>query len=54
MKFGPFSFQVLGLTASPAGKPTLDQTKEMLKVLLKNMGEVRVQMVEQEEEELER
>ncbi|XP_059179018.1 uncharacterized protein LOC131958149 [Physella acuta] len=45
--------KILGLTASPAGKATVQETYDMLKTLLANLGGAKIQVVEKEILELE-
>ncbi|XP_071181980.1 antiviral innate immune response receptor RIG-I-like [Mytilus edulis] len=44
--------KLLGLTASPAGKSTVEQTVNMLDELTKNVGGVSIEIVEENESEL--
>ncbi|GFO12759.1 dicer-like protein 1 [Plakobranchus ocellatus] len=46
--------KVLGLSASPASKQTVDQTYHMLKNLLANLGGAHIAMVEEEAAQLEK
>ncbi|KAH9518823.1 hypothetical protein Btru_006351 [Bulinus truncatus] len=44
--------KILGLTASPAGKSSIQETYDMLQGLLKNLGGAKIAIVEEEDEEL--
>ncbi|GFR76989.1 endoribonuclease Dicer homolog 1 [Elysia marginata] len=46
--------KVLGLSASPASKDTVEQTRNMLRNLLANLGGAHIAMVEEEVHELDR
>jgi ERCC4-related helicase len=44
--------KLLGLTASPAGKATVEQTVNMLKELMSNVGDAKIEIVEENQDEL--
>ncbi|KAK3102774.1 hypothetical protein FSP39_013845 [Pinctada imbricata] len=52
-KAGSVRPKVLGLTASPAGRPTVDETLDMLKYFMANLGHAKMAIVEKNKTELE-